>query len=197
MTTNISRGFAALLLSLTLAPVAALAQSPSEALITPLKEPAAPPAPAKVEAVHPFAAMAGSWTGGGTIDLTNDIHERLRCRANHTYGATNNSLALSIRCASDNYKFELTSNVTEKRGQISGNWNETNYGVTGTITGRVNGNKVTAVAAGDKFTADLSVTTNGNHQSVSIVPKATYLQNVQIALNRAAPAGPKAASAKP
>ena len=70
--------------------------------------------------VHPFAAMAGTWTGGGTIDLTNDIHEKLRCRANYTYGAANNSLALAIRCASDNYKFELTSNVVERGGQISG-----------------------------------------------------------------------------
>ena len=77
--------------------------------------------------VHPFAAMAGTWTGGGTIDLTNDIHEKLRCRATYTYGAGNNGLALAIRCASDNYKFELTSNVVERNGQISGRWNETAY----------------------------------------------------------------------
>ena len=112
--------------------------------------------------------MAGSWSGGGTIDLTNDIHERLRCRATHTYAQVSNSLSLSIRCASDNYKFELSSNVVERRGQLSGKWSETNYGVTGTISGRVVGNRVTAVATGDKFSADLSVTTNGNRQSVTI-----------------------------
>ena len=201
MKSKLFGGVAALSLALTLLPatVWAQAQSASDALVTPLLEPTPQAAPVKAEPVHLFATMAGNWSGGGTIDLTNDIHEKLRCRAHHTYGAGNNSLAISIRCASDNYKFELTSNVTERRGQVSGSWNEASYGVTGTITGRVSGSRVTAVAAGDKFTADLSVTTNGNHQSVTITPKATYLQNVQIALNRsAAPAaGAKAASAKP
>ena len=71
--------------------------------------------------------MAGTWTGGGTIELTNDIKERLRCRATYNYGKANNSLALAIRCASDNYKFELTSNVVERGGQISGQWSEAAY----------------------------------------------------------------------
>ena len=197
MTTTISRGFAALVLALMLLPAAALAQNSTEALVTPLTEPEpeATPVAAKPDAAHPFAAIAGAWSGGGTISLTGDINERLRCRANHTYGASNSSLALNIRCASDNYKFELTSNVVERRGQVSGQWRESNYNVTGTISGRVAGNKVTAVAAGDKFTADLSVTTTGNRQTVTITPKATYLQNVQIALARQAPAAPRTAAA--
>ena len=139
--------------------------------------------------VHPFAMMAGTWTGGGTIDLTNDIHEKLRCRATYTYGQASNGLALAIRCASDNYKFELTSDVVERNGQISGQWKETAYNVSGSISGRVNGGRISAVANGDSFTAALSVNTNGNRQSVTITPQATYIINVQIAMNRtAAPA---------
>jgi hypothetical protein len=149
----------------------------------PSAEPIAPAAPANV---HPFAAMAGTWTGGGTIDLTNEIHERLRCRANYTYGKANNSLALSIRCASDNYKFELSSNVVERGGQFSGQWSETGYGVSGTITGRVSGQHISAVAKGDNFNATLAVSTNGNRQSVTITPQATYIIKVQIGLGRAA-----------
>src|SRR4051812_2375524 len=128
MNSNVIRGAAALLLSLALWPAAAQEVVP-EGHVTTLPEPVEP-AVAKPN-VHPFAAMAGSWTGGGTIDLTNDIHEKLRCRANYTHGQGNNSLALSIRCASDNYKFELSSNVVERNGQISGQWSETGYGVSG------------------------------------------------------------------
>lgn len=202
MTVNLTSGFAALLLSMTLLPAAALAQSSSEALVTPLREPEVEHVslPAKLEVVHPFAAMAGSWSGGGTISLTNDINEKLRCRAHHTYGASNSSLALNIRCASDNYKIELTSHVVERRGQISGQWTETNYNATGTIAGRVAGNRVSAVATGDKLTADLTVTTNGNRQTITITPKASYLISVQVALSKQAPAAPKpgaAAAAKP
>ena len=107
-------------------PAAALAESP-EAPVSQLKEPEVVEVAARPEAVHPFAAMAGSWAGGGTISLTNDINEKLRCRANHSYGQRDNSLALNIRCASDNYKIELTGNVVERRGQVSGQWKEVNY----------------------------------------------------------------------
>ena len=136
--------------------------------------------------------MAGTWTGGGTIDLTNDIQEKLRCRATYTYNQASNGLALAIRCASDNYKFELTSNVVERNGQISGQWSETAYGVSGSISGRVNGGRISAVAKGDSFTAALSVNTNGNRQSVTITPQATYIINVQIGLGKAAPRQPRA-----
>jgi hypothetical protein len=192
-------GCGAVAAALALVPAAAPAQSPVEALVRPPSEPAKEAATAvevaaKSAPAHLFAIMAGSWSGGGTIDLTNDIHERLRCRANHSYGQANNSLSLSIRCASDNYKFELSSRVVERGGHVTGQWQETSYGVTGTISGRMSGNRVTAVATGDKFTADLSVVTNGNQQSVTITPKATYLQNVKIALSKAGGA-PKAATA--
>jgi hypothetical protein len=209
MKSNIIRGAAALLLALAFVPTGARTEQPDGA-VTALKEPVAlsPTAPqsptslraevpdgsvaaltepveiAKPDSVHPFAAMAGSWTGGGTISLLNDINEKLRCRANHSFAQGTNSLSLSIRCSSDNYKFELTSNVVERRGQVSGRWNEASYGVSGTISGRVTGNRISAMAQGDKFTTALSVTTTGNRQTVSITPQATYVTSVQIALSR-------------
>jgi hypothetical protein len=182
---NIIRGAAALLLALALLPAAAQEPFP-EALVTTLPEPTE--AALKPAAIHPFAAIAGNWTGGGTIDLTGDIHEKLRCRASYTHGKSNNSLVLAIRCASDNYKFELTSNVVERGGQISGQWNETAYKVSGSISGRVSGNRITATAKGDSFNAAITVNTTGNKQSVTITPQSTYIINVQIAMGRAAPA---------
>jgi len=189
---NIICSAAAFFLASALLPAAAQQERIPEALVTTLPEPteaALKPAP-----IHPFAAVAGNWTGGGTIDLTGDIHEKLRCRASYTHGKSNNSLVLAIRCASDNYKFELTSNVVEQGGQISGQWSETAYGVSGSISGRVNGGRIQAVAKGDSFTAALSVNTNGNRQSVTITPQATYITNVQIAMGRAA--APATATAK-
>ncbi len=158
------------------------AEDPEGQHVLALREPAE--TAAQPEKAPLFAAMAGSWSGGGTISLTNDIKERLRCRGHHTFRQANNSLALSIRCASDNYKFELTSDVVERRGQISGKWSETAYKVSGSINGRVAGNRITAVAKGESFTTALSVTTNGNRQTVSITPEKTYIISVQIAMAR-------------
>ncbi|MCX7314337.1 MAG: hypothetical protein WCG92_10750 [Hyphomicrobiales bacterium] len=176
---------AAILLSLAIWPAAAQEVVPEGHVSSlPEQDAISPSAPTKA---HPFAAIAGNWTGSGTIDLTNDIHEKLRCRATYTYGQAASSLALQIRCASDNYKVELTSNVVERGGQISGTWQETGYGVSGTISGRVAGGRITAQARGDSFNAALSVNTNGNRMSVTITPQATYVINVAIGLGRAGP----------
>jgi len=187
MTSNIIRGATALVLMLAAWPAAAQEAGLEGHVTGP--EPEVQAAPAAAIKVHPFAAMAGSWTGGGKIDLLNDIHERLRCRASYTHGSSNNSLNLQIRCASDNYKFELTSNVVERNGNISGQWSETGYGVSGSISGRVSGGRISAVAKGDSFNAALTVNTNGNKQSVTITPQATYIVGVQIGLSRASTAG--------
>ena len=180
MKSDIFRGAAALLLALAISPAAVQpAETPDGAVdLSPSRY-----APAKAE-THPFAPIAGNWTGGGAIALTNDIRENLRCRATHTFTQAGNSLALSIKCSSDNYRFELTSNVVERNGEISGRWNEASYGVSGTISGRVAGNRITAMAQGDKFTSPMMLTTTGNRQTISMTPERTYVISVQIALNR-------------
>jgi hypothetical protein len=183
MKSSTVRGFAALLLISAFVP-AARAESPEGRVEIP-KEPVVPASLPKPEAAHPFAAMAGSWTGGGTIELTGEIKENLRCRANYNYGAASSSLALSIRCASDNYKFELSSNVVERRGQISGTWSEAAYKVSGQISGRVQGNHIAATARGDNFTSDLAVTTTANRMMVTMTPQATYVIAVKMAFSRA------------
>jgi hypothetical protein len=184
MSLNLFRGSVAVLLGLTLLPNPARAESP-EGPVSILQEPVATRASLPPPA-HPFAAMAGNWTGGGSIELTGDIKENLRCRANYNHGAANNSLALNIRCASDNYKFELASNVVERNGRISGTWSEAAYKVKGNISGRVVGNNIAAVAQGDSFNADLAVTTTANRMMVTMTPKATYVIAVKMAFSRAA-----------
>jgi len=183
MSLNLSRGLMAILLGLTVSPGLSRAESPEGPVEIP-REPVATRA-ALTPPAHPFAAMAGSWTGGGSIELTGDIKENLRCRATYNHGAANNSLALNIRCASDNYKFELTSNVVERRGQISGTWSEAAYKVSGQLSGRLQGNHISATARGDNFTSDLAVTTTANRMLVTMTPQATYVIAVKMAFNRA------------
>jgi hypothetical protein len=187
MTLKLICGAAAFVLASAFVPAAAQIQFeriPESHVQQPDADEVPPAAPAAK--VHPFAMMAGTWSGGGMIELTNDIKEKLRCRATYTYNQASSGLALAIRCASDNYKFELTSNVVERNGQLSGQWSETAYGVSGSISGRVNGGRIQAVAQGDSFTASLAVNTNGNRQSVTITPRATYIINVQIGMGKAA-----------
>src|SRR5215212_9282523 len=55
----------------------------------------------------PFAHLAGSWSGQGKITVQNGTSERIRCRGTYRAGETGTTLSLSLRCASDSYKFEL------------------------------------------------------------------------------------------
>ena len=59
--------------------------------------------------------MAGVWSGGGTVTLDDGSTERIRCRATYAVGDGGNGLNQSLTCASDSYKFDLTSNVIAER----------------------------------------------------------------------------------
>jgi hypothetical protein len=127
--------------------------------------------------------MAGNWSGAGTVTLDDDSTERIRCRASYAVGGGGSGLNLSLVCASDSYKFDLKGNVISERGALSGTWSEATRGVNGTLEGRgVNGNfQVVANAAG--FSANLSLTTRGNRQSV-VIRAENGFKGASIALSR-------------
>jgi hypothetical protein len=131
----------------------------------------------------PFAGMAGSWSGGGTVTLDDGSTERIRCRATYAVGGGGSGLNQSLLCASDSYKFDLRSNVIAEGGTLSGTWSESSRGINGTLQGRgANGNfQVLASAAG--FNANLSLTTRGNRQSVVIRAESQF-RGASISLSR-------------
>jgi hypothetical protein len=131
----------------------------------------------------PFAGMAGFWSGGGTITLDDGSTERIRCRATYAVGAGGSGLNQSLTCASDSYRFNLSTNVVAQGGALSGTWSETTRSINGNLEGRgANGNfQVTASAPG--FTASLSLTTRGNRQSVVIRSDSAF-RGASISLSR-------------
>jgi len=110
--------------------------------------------------------MAGNWAGGGTVTLDDGSRERLRCRANYAVGG--NSMNMTLTCASDAYKFNLTAAVVSEGGAVSGTWSETSRNVGGSIQGRGGGGNFQVVAIAAGFNANISLRTAGNRQSVSI-----------------------------
>ena len=130
-----------------------------------------------------FSAFAGSWAGSGTIKVQDGSRERLRCRGNFRPSG-GSSLALSLRCASDSYKFEFQSEVTSDGGNLSGTWNEVTRSVYGSVNGRISGNRIDASAVAAGFTAAISLTARGNNQQVSIRAPGSEISEVSISLAR-------------
>jgi hypothetical protein len=132
----------------------------------------------------PFKAMAGSWTGGGTLSMASGEQERLRCRAAYDPAGGGEALRLNIRCASPSYNFDLSSQVEDRGGAISGSWSESSRNASGSISGRATGDHIEATAQGQNFAANISLSTRGNRQTVIINPAGTDVRSVSVALER-------------
>jgi hypothetical protein len=136
-------------------------------------------------AVSPFRAMAGTWSGGGTISMADGQQERLRCRASYDVDGSGIALHLNLRCASESYNFDLASNAEYRGGAVSGEWTEASRNASGTLEGRAAGDRIEVAARGQSFSANLSLTTHGNRQTVSIRPaEGTEIRAVSLALER-------------
>lgn len=135
-------------------------------------------------AAGPFGEFEGSWSGTGTISMSNGTNERIRCRASYQITEAGRLLSQDLRCASDSYKFELQTTVAHDAGAISGSWNETTRSVVGTISGRISAGTIRAVATAPAVTANLAVETKGNQQSVTIRAPGSEVSEVSITLRR-------------
>ena len=132
----------------------------------------------------PFANMAGAWTGTGQILIADGASERIRCRATYTVEGTGSALNQVLRCASDSYRFDLTTNVTASGNTLSGIWSETSRNVNGTLGGKINGGDINALVEANGFAASFSMKTSGNKQTIAIRSQNTDLRGVDITLTR-------------
>jgi hypothetical protein len=135
------------------------------------------------QAGGPFAGMSGVWTGAGTVTLDDGSTERIRCRATYAVGAGGSGLQQTLTCASDSYKFNLTSNLTAQGAAVSGTWNEASRNISGSIEGRSGNGIFQVVATAPGFSANLTLTTRGNKQSVVIKAESQF-KGASISLSR-------------
>jgi len=131
----------------------------------------------------PFAGMAGVWSGSGTVTLDDGSTERIRCRATYAVGAGGNGLNQSLTCASDSYRFNLSSNVMARGGALSGTWSESSRNISGNLEGRGGNGTFQVVASAPGFSANISLRTTGNKQSV-VIRSDSQIRGASITLTR-------------
>ena len=126
---------------------------------------------AQAQSGGPFAGFAGSWAGSGTVSLSNGTTERIRCKADYKVAASGLNLKQSLHCASDSYKFDLSSDVTSQGDRISGNWSEASRNIFGNLQGTAGGGQIDVFVEASGFAANLNLRTNGSKQVVQIDSK--------------------------
>jgi hypothetical protein len=119
----------------------------------------------------PFAGLHGAWSGHGTIALSDGSTERIRCKADYKVNGTGMGLKQTLRCASDSYKFELSSDVTCQGDRVSGNWSEASRNIFGNLQGTAGHGQIDVLVEAVGFAANLILRTNGNKQTVQMNSK--------------------------
>jgi hypothetical protein len=119
----------------------------------------------------PFAGFAGAWSGTGTVSLSDGSTERIHCKADYKVNSTGMGLKQQLHCASDSYKFDLSSDVTSNGERISGNWSEASRNIFGNLQGTAGGGRIEVFVEANGFAANLTLLTNGNKQTVQISSK--------------------------
>ncbi|MGJ4905829.1 hypothetical protein ACQR0V_29970 [Bradyrhizobium sp. HKCCYLS2058] len=129
----------------------------------------------------PFAGFDGSWAGNGTVALSDGTTERIRCKASYKVAGAN--LKQSLQCASDSYKFLLTSDVTSQGDRISGNWSESSRNVNGELQGTAGNGQIDVFVQAAGFAASINLRTSGNKQVVQISSKGE-IRGVNITMSK-------------
>ena len=123
------------------------------------------------QSAAPFAGFDGSWSGNGTVSLSDGTTERLRCKADYKVNGNGMGLKQNLHCASDSYKFDLSSDVTSQGDRISGNWSEKSRNIFGNLQGTAGGGQIDVFVEASGFAANLNLRTNGTKQVVQIDSK--------------------------
>ena len=131
----------------------------------------------------PFAGFDGNWSGTGTVALSNGTTENIRCKADYKVNANGLGLKQNLHCASDSYKFDLSSDVTSQGERISGNWSEKSRNIFGNLQGTAGGGQIDVFVEANGFAANLSLRTNGTKQTVQISSKGE-IRGVNITMTK-------------
>jgi hypothetical protein len=137
----------------------------------------------QAQSAGPFAGFDGSWSGNGTVTLSDGATEHIRCKADYKVNGSGLGLKQNLHCASDSYKFDLSSDVTSQGDRISGNWSEASRNIFGYLQGTAGGGQIDVFVEASGFAANLTLRTNGTKQSVQISSKGE-IRGVNITMTK-------------
>ena len=103
------------------------------------------------------ASLEGSWNGSGTVTFASGASETARCRASFSK-RSGDQFAMNAVCASQSGRVAQTAHVQRiSATRFAGEFQNAEYGVTGSINITLRGNSLSAALDGGGATASLSL----------------------------------------
>jgi hypothetical protein len=131
-----------------------------------------------------FDSVAGSWSGSGSMKPSDGPRERVRCKVDYAVKNAGQSVKMSVRCASDAYKMDLSANIDQNGTALSGNWFESQYRQGGKVSGQNVDGLIEAKVESETIVALLTVRTKGNRQTFVMEAPGAWVSQVSIDLVR-------------
>lgn len=139
------------------------------------------------EAFGGVDAMAGRWSGTGSMKPSDGPREKIHCKAAYDVKRPGKSMKLDLKCASDAYKLMLSADIEQDGANIFGNWFESEWRQGGKIVGTSSGDLVEARIEGNTVAALVTIRTTGNRQWFVMDAPGSWVSQVSIELKREAP----------
>lgn len=103
------------------------------------------------------ASLEGSWSGGGQIVFPSGEKEQARCRASFRRQG-GDSFGMNATCATASAKVQQSAEVTRVSGdRYRGEFQNTEFGISGSIRITISGNKLNASLNGGGGSAEFSL----------------------------------------
>jgi hypothetical protein len=132
----------------------------------------------------PFAALTGTWSGGGQVRLEGGKTERISCKAYYTPRDAGAGVGIALRCASTTFSINLRSTLSSAGGRVTGTWEEQTFNASGDLVGRASPGNLAVAISGGGFNGSMTVSFGGATQQVSINTSGTALKGVSISLSK-------------
>lgn len=129
-------------------------------------------------------ALAGRWSGEGSMKPSDGPFEKVRCKVAYDVKTPGRSIKLDLKCASEAYKMVLSANIEEDGNSLSGDWFESEYRQGGKIYGTDSGDLIEARIEGATAAALVTIRTRGRRQSFAMDAPGAWLSQVQIELTK-------------
>ena len=117
--------------------------------------------------------------------MTDGSHEPVRCKSSFKVASGSSELDTSVVCASDSYKFNLTSRVVAQGHSFSGSWQEETRQIQGDVQGQIPSPgtlqaSLNTVGGG----IQIGARADGKQMAITIQSQGTEVQGVSINLRK-------------
>ena len=120
------------------------------------------------ESPSPILALAGRWAGTGTLVSISGLNENFKCVVTYFPSKDGSQIRQNLRCQSQNLNIDAATELRIGAGQITGQWTEKIYSLTGSVAGKVTSDGFDVLLHGEFLDANMTVISAECQQSVKV-----------------------------